>query len=250
MIIDQPESDADLAAGQLAFELGHTTSHAVEDFVVSDGNRLALSHIQAFPRWAHPLTLLLGPAKAGKSHLARIWAEGAHATQVSPETLDSIVADPRRAPLLIEDIDRQPFSEAPLFHLLNSSMRDNRPILITAREPVLAWPYRTQDVKSRARLATQFTIEPAGDTALSQIFAKLFSDRQVSVPRKVIQYLLPRMERSPEEAAVLVEMMDRLALARGTPITRRIAAEALGNRRSVGGEDSSGPTAWEGEDDE
>jgi chromosomal replication initiation ATPase DnaA len=42
--------------------------------------------------------------------------------------------------------------------------------------------------------------------------------------------MLPRMERSPAEAVELVDRMDRLALAKGTAITRTIAAEALRQR--------------------
>ena len=38
------------------------------------------------------------------------------------------------------------------------------------------------------------------------------------------------MERSPEEAVVLAGMMDRMALERGTAITRAIAADALAQR--------------------
>lgn len=235
--------------GQLAFDLEHAASHALDDFAVGEGNRLALAHVLAYPRWPHPLTLLVGPPKSGKSHLARIWAEAAGALHVGTETLDEAVARWETRPLAIEDVDRLPYREAALFHLLNMSMRDGRPVLMTARLPVSAWPYRTADVKSRARLATQFTLDADGDAELSQIFAKLWGDRQVSVDQKIIRYLLPRMERSPAEAAALVEIMDRLALARGTAVTRRIAAEALDERqRARGG--AGGATEFGGGDDE
>jgi chromosomal replication initiation ATPase DnaA len=62
------------------------------------------------------------------------------------------------------------------------------------------------------------------------MFVKLFGDRQVAVDPRVITYLVARMERSPEEAVALAEAADRLALARGTAITRRIAAAALAER--------------------
>ena len=38
------------------------------------------------------------------------------------------------------------------------------------------------------------------------------------------------MERSPEEAVILAGMLDDMALARGSAITRAIAAEALALR--------------------
>jgi chromosomal replication initiation ATPase DnaA len=109
-------------------------------------------------------------------------------------------------------------------------MRDGRAVLMTAREPVANWPFGTDDLKSRARLAARFTLALSDDIQLSQMFVKLFSDRQVAVETKVVGYLVARMERSPEEAVVLADLADRLALARGTAITRSVAKAALVER--------------------
>jgi chromosomal replication initiation ATPase DnaA len=229
--------------GQLPFDWGHEPSHLEIDFIEGDGNRLALAHIRAFPNWAGPLTLIEGPAKSGKSHLARIWAEHNAAAFVTPETAEELSTIGGAAPLVIEDIERSGYAETALFHLLNQSMREKRPVLMTTREPVANWPFETDDLKSRARLAQLFTLALSDDIQLSQMFVKLFGDRQVSVDPKIISYLVARMERSPEEAVALADLCDRLALSRGTAITRRIAAEALAERGITGVE-------LEGDDDE
>lgn len=225
-------------AEQMVFELGHTPSHAEDDFIVGEGNELALAHIRAFPAWPGPLTLMLGPASAGKSHLGRIWLERADARLASADALEALAAQGGRAPLLVEDVDRVPYDEDALFHLINQSMRDRRPLLMTAREPVEAWPYRTNDLKSRARLATLIAVTPTDDIELSQMFVKLFGDRQVTVDPRIIAYLVSRMERSPEEAVLLADAMDRIALTRGTAITRAVAAEALARRAEERGDAS------------
>jgi len=92
------------------------------------------------------------------------------------------------------------------------------------------------------------------DIQLSQMFVKLFQDRQVSVDPRTIAYLVARMERAPGEAVALVEAMDRMALERGVPITRAIASEALARRRAAADTDLmaiefEGRTP-EGDDDE
>jgi chromosomal replication initiation ATPase DnaA len=219
----------------LPLELGHVASHDEADFVIGDGNRLAFLHLAAYPDWPGPLTLLVGPPKSGKSHLARIWAARAGAEAVKAADTERLAGIGGTAPLLIEDVDRPGYDEAALFHLLNQSMRDNRPLLLTARESVGNWPYSTEDLRSRARLATLLLVTPAGDIELSQMLVKLFGDRQIAVDPRVIGYILPRMERSPEEAVALAELMDRLALARGTAVTRAVAAEALRQRRMQSG---------------
>ena len=219
--------------GQLRLDLGHTPSHAETDFIVGDGNALAYAHVAAYPDWPHPLVLVTGPAKAGKSHLARIWAARADATPLAPGNVEATAAAGGVDAVLVEDVDRGGYGEEALFHLLNQSIRDRRPVLMTAREPVANWPFRTDDLKSRARLAAHFALSLSDDIQLSQMFVKLFGDRQVAVDPRIIAYVVTRMERSPEEAVILAGMMDDLALARGTPITRAVAAEALARRDAM-----------------
>jgi chromosomal replication initiation ATPase DnaA len=227
-------------SGQLPLELGHETSHDEADFVVGEGNRLAFLHLTAWPAWPGPLTLLVGPEKSGKSHLGRIWAARAGAASSRPEDLERLAGEAGRAPLLIEDVDRTGYDEAALFHLLNQSMRDGRPLLLTARLPVGSWPYATEDLRSRARLATLLLVTPAGDIEMAQMLVKLFGDRQIAVDPRIIGYVVARMERSPAEVVALVELMDRLALAGKTAVTRSVAAEALRQRRLARGEDVEG----------
>jgi len=144
--------------------------------------------------------------------------------------VDELSAQGGEQPLLIEDIERSGYAESALFHLINQAMRDSRPLLMTAREPIANWPFATDDLKSRARLAQRFTLVLSDDIQLSQMFVKLFGDRQVKVDPSVVSYLVARMERSPQEAVALADLADRLALSAGTAITRRIAARALAAR--------------------
>ena len=230
---------------QLPFEWGHEPSHHEEDFIEGEGNSLALAHIRAYPNWSGPLTLIEGPAKSGKSHLGRIWAERTGARFAGTGELEALAGEGGASPLVVEDVDRAGYDEDALFHLLNQAMRDGRPVLMTAREGVANWPFETDDLKSRARLAARFTVAVTDDIQLSQMFVKLFGDRQVAVEPKTISYLVARMERSPEEAVTLVELVDRIALSRGTAITRSVAAAALAER-GVGEDELD----LEGSDDE
>lgn len=234
---------------QLTLELGHTPAQGEADFLVGDGNRLAHGRIMAFPHWPDPVTVLTGPAKSGKSHLARIFARRSGARLVGVSDLEQLATEGGTTPLVIEDVDRLDYPEAGLFHLINQSMREQRPILLTARQDIAHWPLATDDVRSRMRRATAFVLELTDDIQLSQMFVKLFGDRQVTVDPKTIAYLVARMERSTEEAVILADLMDRLALAKGTAITRNIAADALDRRRGLRG-DAHKDQDWDTQDDE
>ncbi len=238
----------DLGPRQLPLDFGHEPSHAEDDFLVGEGNALAHARIMAWPHWPDGITLLLGPAASGKSHLARIFVDRSHAEIVRPETIAAISSAGGKGAVVVEDVDRLGYDEHALFHLLNQAMRGERTVLLTAREDIALWPLRTDDVRSRARRAAVFRLEVSDDIELSQMFVKLFGDRQIRVDPKVIGYVVPRMERSPEEAAALVELMDRLALAKGSAITRAIASEALALRQVAGEADDQ--EEWDAETDE
>lgn len=242
-----PERDA--PTGQLSLELGHTPAQGESDFLVGEGNELAYGRIMAFPHWPDPITLLTGPAKSGKSHLARIFADRSDARFAGKGDLAALATQGGTAPVIVEDVDRLDYDETGLFHLLNQSMREQRPILLTAREDVANWPLATDDVRSRARRAAAYTLELTDDIQLSQMFVKLFGDRQIKVDPRIIFYLVARMERSAEEAVILADLMDRLALAKGTAITRSVAADALNRRRLARG-DASLDQDWDTRDDE
>ena len=221
---------------QLALELAHIPAQGEADFLVGEGNRLAYGRIMAFPGWSEPVTLLVGPASSGKSHLARIFADRSGARFAKVDELAALARRGGKTPIVVEDVDRLDYDEAGLFHLLNQSLREQRPILLTARDDVSSWKLATDDVRSRARRATAFALELTDDIQLSQMLVKLFGDRQIKVDPKIIFYLVARMERSAEEAVLLAELMDRLALAKGSAITRAIAADALDRRRLERGE--------------
>ena len=59
------------------------------------------------------------------------------------------------------------------------------------------------------------------------MLVKHFGDRQLLVEPQVIAWLVINMERTMENAARVVDAIDRLALASRRKVTRALAAEAL-----------------------
>ena len=212
---------------QIPLDFKHTPSLALADFIVSDANSLAFEHVIAYPNWRVPMSLIIGPPKSGKSHLSRIWIEKSNAIIAENQMLEDLAKQGGNEPVLLENIDNGKFNEQAVFHFLNKSIRDERVVLITATKPISQWPFITNDVKSRARLAASFSVDTPDDVQLSQMFAKLFDDRQIKVEPKIISYLVSRMERSAAEVVALVAKMDMIALSRNKPITIAVAKEAL-----------------------
>ena len=73
-------------------------------------------------------------------------------------------------------------------------------------------------------------LEPPDDALLGAVLVKLFADRQLAVAPDLVQYLVPRIDRSFAAAEAVVAALDRAGLARHRPVTARLAAEVLSAR--------------------
>lgn len=222
-------TDTSARPRQLAFDLPVDSRHGVEDFLIGPSNDAAYSLVEAWPNWPDAWLRLVGPEGAGKTHLAAIWAQNAHAwtVPVSDVTMASVPHLISGGALVVEDCDRGVVNEPALFHLMNAMKAKGGSLLLTARTAPDSWGLKVPDLLSRLRLAPHATIEPPDDALLRAVLVKLFIDRQLIVDAGIIETLAQRMERSFAAARDLVDTLDRLSLERGRRVTRQLAAEAL-----------------------
>ena len=190
------------------------------------GQDEALAWLERPREWAFERLVLWGPAGCGKTHLLRDWA-GRHGAMVLRDAPRGLWPDRPVALDGIEGVD-----EAGLFHLLNAAAETRRPVLLTARQAPARLPIGLPDLASRLRASAAVGIGPAPDGFLRLLLARLLAERQLRVPASVQDYVLLRLERSPAAVVDAAATLDRAVLARQRPITRALAAEALGLRDS------------------
>jgi chromosomal replication initiation ATPase DnaA len=145
---------------QLPLALPHAPSLGREDFMIGASNRDALRLIESWPDWVSPVALLTGPAGAGKTHLAHIWAARAGAEIVEAAALGSEQAfalSPGRN-LVLEDVAPDAVPERTLFHLFNAIREHGGSLLLTSRASADAWRVLLPDLRSRLRLATPLAL--------------------------------------------------------------------------------------------
>ena len=216
---------------QLAFDLPARPAMGRESFFVSPANALALAALDGWQGWPGGRMLLTGPAGAGKTHLAHVWATETGAVIVAAAGLKGAdlpgLAD--HGPVVVEDADHltDPGDEIALLHLHNLLAAQGMALLLTSTLPVRGWGLTLPDLASRAQAFAVTRLDPPDDALLSAVLAKLFRDRQIAVAPTLIPYLVARMERSFAAARDLVERLDALALAEGRPVTRALAAALL-----------------------
>jgi chromosomal replication initiation ATPase DnaA len=213
---------------QLPLQLSHQPQYGREDFIEGPSNRAALKLIESWPDWPSPVVVLDGPPGSGKTHLVHIWAARASALVLQPgEVAAASSRAAAEAPLAVENLAVGEFDEGALFHLINKVKESGAALLLTSRKPVTEWDACLPDLRSRLRLAAPVALGAPDDDLLRRVLVKLFADRQLIVDKAVLDYVLLRMERSLSAAALLVEVLDREALAEGRRITRPMAARLL-----------------------
>ncbi|PCK87976.1 hypothetical protein CPT32_05480 [Rhizobium sophoriradicis] len=225
---DVKNADPKRKAGeQLPLVFSHDAASGRDDLLISERLAAAVSIVDAWPEWPSPVVVLAGPVGSGKSHLARIWSELSGAVSIHPELGSDAAVAAAAGPVLFEDADRQGFDDNALFHVINSVRENGTSLLITSRLWPMSWPVQLPDLRSRLKAATVVEIGEPDEALLSQVIVKLFADRQLYIDDKLVLYIVNRMERSLNAAQTIVDRLDRLALSRGTKITRSLAAEVL-----------------------
>ena len=188
---------------QIPLDLGHRNAMGREDFMVAPSNQNAVAWIDSWPDWPAPVLILYGPPASGKTHLGEVWFT-------------------KSRQRLIDDIENwigSPEREEELFHLYNIAKEDHKSFLITSITPPKDWNFVLPDLASRLKAAPSVGIEPPDDSLIAAMLIKLFHDRQLSLGEDVLNYILPRIERSYHAARDLVERADKRSLAGRKGIT-------------------------------
>lgn len=225
-------SDRGDHALQLAMEFTHRPAMGLEDFFVSQSNRAAINLIDQWPNWPAPALYLSGPEGSGKSHLAHVWQLSSTAVIMGADRFDMAAAKRHDCdPIVIEDLDTHAAAgqvdEQALFHLVNLAMERGFHILFTGQRAPGQIEIALPDFRSRLRAMPVIAIEAPDDMLLRTMLIKQFQDRQIEVQPNLIEYILPRMERSFEGVGRTVALLDRSALQSGRRITRHFASEIL-----------------------
>jgi chromosomal replication initiation ATPase DnaA len=226
---------------QLTFPLDPRPALGRDDFLVSDSNSDAVAWIDRWPDWPGGVrgVSLHGPEASGKSHLAEVWRQRntaglVRSADLRVESVPDQLGDAKH--LVIDDLEGVVDGEA-LLHLLNVVSEAGGHVLTLSREAAGRLDLQPPDLRSRLRALAAVSIGSPDDALIIGVMAKMFTDRQLTIDRAVLDYLSLRMQRSFAAARHLVAQMDALSLAEGRritlPLARRVLDEFDGNKDQI-----------------
>lgn len=216
---------------QLILDLPKRTSLGRGDFFISQSNALAVALIEDWQNWPNRKHILYGAKGSGKTHLSHVWAATTGAAVIpAADLVQHDVTELAQTNIVVDDLDQMAgdmTTEQAMFHLHNLIAAQGNYMLVTGRSDPSKWHLSLPDLASRLQGARAATLSDPDDFLFIALLAKLFSDRQLFPAPDVLQYLLTRCDRSFEQAQIIVDELDRQALAEHRNITRRFAAEVL-----------------------
>ena len=213
---------------QLILKFPSEKAFKKEDFYVSQSNQEAYDFINSWPRWIKRIVNIFGPSGSGKTHLVNILKNKTSCLQVNSSELNEkiFLKFKTKEALIIENLNEK-VSEKLLFTLWNTALQDNKYILITSKKPISYYKFKLKDLVSRINSSLIIGIKLPSDDLISVIIAKNFSDKQIKVNKKQIDYIIKRIDRSYEKISQFILTLDKYSLKKGTPFSLKLIKEVL-----------------------
>ena len=213
---------------QLILKFPSQKAYKKEDFYVSPSNQKAYDFINSWPKWIKRIVNIFGPSGSGKSHLASILRSKTSCLQIDSKELNEKVflEFKTKEALILEDMDKN-ISENLLFTLWNIVLQDNKYFLITSKNPINFYKFKLKDLTSRINSSLVIGLNLPSDDLISVILAKNFSDKQIKVEKKHIDYIIKRIDRSYEKISQFILTLDKYSLKKGSPFSLKMIKEVL-----------------------
>ena len=199
-----------------------------EDFYVSSSNQEAYDFINSWPKWIKRIINIFGPSGSGKSHLASMLKSKTSCLWIDSNELNekTFLKFKTKETLIIENLNEK-ISEKLLFTLWNIALQDNKYFLITSTKPLNSYKFKMNDLLSRVNSSLIIGISLPSDDLISVILAKNFSDKQIKVEKKHIDYIIKRIDRSYEKISQFILTLDKYSLKKGSPFSLKLVKEVL-----------------------
>ena len=200
-----------------------------EDFYLSKSNQHVFNFLNTWPKWEKNFVNVIGERLSGKTHLMNIFLQKNKGIIFDSKSLrnDDLKKIKIYENIIIENLSSD-VDEKFLYSLLNLIEQDNKFIIVTSVKPIVNITFDLKDLKSRTKNFILLNIEKPDDELIFAIILKNFSDRQITLDDKFIQFIIKRIERSYSKIYDFIYKIDQLSLKKRKSIDLNIIKEVLG----------------------
>ena len=200
-----------------------------QDFYVSESNVHPFKLLNSWPKWKKNFVNIIGQKFSGKTHLVNIFLEKFKGIKIESDELNNEFLKQIKIyeNIIIENFNDQ-IDENLFFTLLNIIDQDNKYLILTSTKPIVDHSFKLKDLNSRSKNFLLSYIEKPGDDLMFALILKNLSDRQITIDKKLIDFIIKRIDRSYGKIFDFIYKIDKISLKRKKPIDFKIIKEALG----------------------
>ena len=213
---------------QLLLKFDLKQNYKNEDFYVNKSNFYAFNLIESWPRWEKNILNIHGEKYCGKTHLSNIFKKKHKAFQAQANEFNSenLIEFKVHENLILDDFDDN-VDEKLMYTLFNIADQDNKYILINSIKPINQINFKLEDFVSRTKNCLFAKIENPDDELIFAILLKNFSDRQITIEKKLIDFIIKHIDRSYEKIYEFIYKIDEISLKKKKSIDFKIIKETL-----------------------
>ena len=213
---------------QLLLDFDYKQNFKDDDFYVGNSNYYTFELINEWPKWEKNCVNINGEKYSGKSHLVNIFLKKFGGIKIEANLLnnDTIGSLKPYQNIILENMDLN-ISEKIVYTLFNLIDFENKFLIITSTQPVAEMSFKLNDLRSRTKNCLLANIESPNDEMMFALILKNLSDRQISLDKKLINFIIKRIERSYGKIFEFIYKIDKISLKKKKPIDFKIINEAL-----------------------
>ena len=215
---------------QLILNFDYEQNFKDQDFYVSKSNEYSFKLLDNWPKWEKNFINLIGEKFSGKTHLINIFLDKFKGIKIEANHINNQFLKQIKVyeNVVIENFDDQ-IDENLFYALLNIIDQDNKYLILTSNKSIVDHKFKLDDLNSRSKNFLLSAIEKPGDDLMFALILKNLSDRQISIDKKLINFIIKRIDRSYSKIFDFIYKIDDISLKRKKPIDFRIIKEALGD---------------------
>ena len=213
---------------QMLFNFEKKQNFNYDDFYVSKSNYYAFQLIESWPKWEKNILNIYGEKFSGKTHLANIFLNKNNGIKVNENEINEEVFKKFKLyeNIVIDNFDSKS-DENLMYSIFNLVDQDNKYMIINSINPINKIEFKLNDLKSRSKNCLFAEIDYPDDELMFAIILKNFSDRQIQVDKKLIDFIIKRIDRSYGKIVDFIYKVDELSLKKKKAIDLKTIKEIL-----------------------
>ena len=213
---------------QLLLDFNYEQNFRDDDFYVGKSNFYPFELINKWPKWEKNFLNISGEKYSGKTHLTNIFLKKFNGISVESSLLndENLKAIKSYQNVVLENLNLD-INEKLIYTLFNIIDQDNKFLIITSSVPIAEINFKLEDLKSRTKNCLLAKIENPDDELMFALILKILSDRQITLDKKLIDFIIKRVERSYGKIFEFIYKIDKISLKKKKSIDFKIINEAL-----------------------